>query len=58
MNSVNREGREKEKKKYTGMKETKERSDCSDWRKAESIYVSINVTLKRVRITILTVEKQ
>jgi hypothetical protein len=33
MNLVNREGSENEKRKYTRKKETKERRDCSDWRK-------------------------
>jgi hypothetical protein len=38
--------------KYTRKKETKERRDCSDWRNAEAMYGSINVSLRLVRVTI------
>jgi hypothetical protein len=49
--SVGTEGSGNGKRKYTRKKETKERRDCSDWRKAEAMYGSINVSLRLVRIT-------
>ena len=46
------------KRKYTRKKEIKERRDCSDWRKAEAKYGSINISLRLFRITIFAVKKQ
>jgi hypothetical protein len=57
-NSVNTEGSGNETRKYTRKKETKERRNFSDWRKAEARYGIINISLRLFRITIFAVEKQ